>query len=372
MRILIAPDSYKESLGAADAARAIAAGLLAEDPSLELDLCPVADGGEGTVAALAAATGGELRTATVRGPLGASVEASFLLTGELAVLEMAAASGLALVAREARDPLAASSEGTGQLLAAAREAGASRFLIGIGGSATSDGGAGALLALGAVLTGPDGTLARASAADLASLRSLTLPEAWRGAALRVACDVDNPLLGPRGAAATFGPQKGADADQLAELEAGLGRWADLLEGAAGRPLRDVPGAGAAGGLGAGLLALGAELASGADLVLDAVEIDRRLAEAHLVITGEGSLDATTCDGKLISRLLGRARAAGVPTVAFAGRLGPGWEALREQGLLAALPLGAEPQPLHEALPRAAENLERLARTTLRLLRARLD
>lgn len=328
MKIVIAPDSFKESLSAAEVARAIAAGIRRALPAADCVLVPVADGGEGTVRALVDATGGRLYTKRVAGPLGDPVRAryGFLGDGTTAAIEMAAASGLELVAPAARNPIKTTSYGTGQLLRAALMKGARRIIVGIGGSATNDGGAGMAQALGVrfldrrgrvldeMLTG--GSLDRVQAIDM----SLAEP-AIAGATIVVACDVNNRLLGKHGATRTYGPQKGADAAAIERLESRLAHFASVISRDLGVAVRSLRGGGAAGGLGAGLVAfLGASLRPGADIVLDAVDLAGHLRDADLLVTGEGMIDAQTAFGKAPAAVAAAAKRFGVPVVALGGAL----------------------------------------------------
>jgi len=352
LRVLIAPDSFKGSLTSLEVAEALAEGWRSVRPGDDLRLAPLADGGEGTLAAIEAVGGWERVLATVADPLGRPVAASWLRStdGRRAVIEMAAASGLSLVRPEERDPIASTSRGTGELLIAALGAGCREIVLGIGGSATTDGGRGLLEALGARV-GADGSV------DLSGLDP-------RLAAVRlaVACDVTNPLLGPTGAAATYGPQKGASTAQAAALDARNAAWADVLEAAAGAAatashlaapgaaasgsrIRDLPGAGAAGGVGFGLLAIsdqfrGFALRPGVELVMEAVGFDKLLRGADLVITGEGRIDAQTSFGKTAFGVAHRARAAGVHCIAVGGSVEP-------EGIQALAPLGVEVVPVWE-------------------------
>ncbi len=316
--ILIAPDSFKGSLTSVEVARALAAGWTRARPADTILLCPLADGGEGTLEAVAAAGGWTWQEANVADPLSRPIQARWLRSddGARAVIEMATASGLSRVAASERDAAAATSAGTGDLIRAALDAGVTSIVLGIGGSATTDGGAGLLRSLGAVA---DRDTARA---DLAGL-----DPRLGGVALAVACDVSNPLLGPSGAAAIYGPQKGATPADVADLDRRLAVFADALESAAGADVRDVPGAGAAGGVGFALLAIGGRFAAfalrpGVDLVMEATDFDARLADADLVLTGEGRIDAQTAFGKTALGVARRARAARVPCVAVGGGVEP--------------------------------------------------
>jgi glycerate kinase len=346
--VLIAPDSFKGSLTSVVVARALADGWSRARPDDEILLCPLADGGEGTLAAIEAAGGWEPQSASVTDPLERPVTARWLRStdGSRAFVEMAAASGLSLVAAEDRDPIAATSIGTGELLAAAIDAGVPHVTLGIGGSATTDGGFGLLHAL------------------LANGRDLGRTD------LDVACDVSNPLLGPSGAAATYGPQKGASPDDVARLDARNAAWADVLEGREGRRERDTPGAGAAGGVGFALLATqdrfhSFALRPGVELIMDATDFSPKLARARLVLTGEGRIDAQTAFGKTAQGVAKRAQAAGVPCVAVGGGVDvAGIEALAAVGAVA-MPVVERPQSVEEAMAAGVEPLvrcgERLAR-----------
>jgi glycerate kinase len=345
MRILVAPDSFKGTLTSVEVTRAIAAGWLRGRPADDVRLAPLADGGEGTLVAVEASGGWTRREAAVHDPLGRPVRAAWLVRddGVAAFVEMAQASGLSLVAGTDRDPLGATTHGTGEVLLAVLDAGIRAIALGIGGSATTDGGAGLLRALGAGV-GEDMTTVDISGLDprLAEVR------------LRVACDVTNPLLGPRGAAAVYGPQKGATPELVAALDARLARFADALEGATGRRERETPGAGAAGGLGFALLCLAGRFASlrlepGIDLVMAEAGFDTALAQADLVITGEGRIDAQTAFGKTAMGVARRARAAGVRCLAIGGSVTPeGVAALAEAGA-EAVAVHERPIPLEEAM-----------------------
>ncbi|MFE0048196.1 glycerate kinase [Streptomyces albireticuli] len=358
-RVLIAADKFKGSLTAARVAAHLTAGLRAAAGSgLHVTALPVADGGDGTVDA-ALAAGFERREARVTGPLGEPVTAAYALRAGTAVVEMAEASGLRH-ARGGLAPLTATTYGTGELLRAALDAGARTVVLGVGGSATTDGGAGALSALGARLldaagdpVGPGGAaLAGLVTADLAGLDTRL-----RSTRLVLASDVDNPLTGPYGAAAVYGPQKGASADDVAVLDAALARYAAVLDGGA---LAAAPGAGAAGGLGYGALAgLGAAFRPGIEVMLDVLGFPAALESADLVITGEGSLDAQTLHGKAPAGVAAAARARGVPVIAVCGRVSLPEEKLREAGFRRAYALtDLEPDPAR-CMAQAGPLLERL-------------
>ncbi len=380
MKIIVAPDSFKECLPAADVARAIAEGLRAawisagpEDEPLEVVAVPMADGGEGTVETLVAAAGGQLRTVTVTGPLGEPVQAAFglLADGVTAVIEMAQAAGLHLVPIERRDPARTTTRGVGEVIRAALDAGARHILIGIGGSATTDGGTGCAQALGwRFLDGggreigepmAGGMLGRVSRID-GSGRDPRLA----GAAIVVACDVDNPLTGPQGAAPIYGPQKGATPQQVRLLDEGLAHMAGLIRRDVGVDVERTPGAGAAGGLGAGLVAFcGARLCRGVESVAQTVDLPGKVRGADLVVTGEGRLDSQSLRGKVIWGVASVARRAGVPVVAIAGQVSGSQEDW-SQWLAGWLSISDGPMPLQQALVEAPRLLRSASEQVLRL------
>ncbi|SET37675.1 glycerate kinase [Geodermatophilus poikilotrophus] len=364
-RVFVAPDKFKGSLTATEVAAAVARGFTAGRPDVEVSCLPVADGGDGTLAA-ALAAGFEAVPVTATGPTGEPVETAFARLGDVAVVEMADVSGLARLPGGRRAARTATSRGTGEVVAAALAAGARRVVLGIGGSATTDGGAGLLQALGAELLDADGAPIGPGGAGLEQLARVDVSgvaAALGGAEVVVASDVDNPLTGPSGAAAVYGPQKGADPDDVAYLDRCLTRLADAVADATGRDLRDEPGAGAAGGVGfAALAVLGAQLRPGIDLLLDLLGFERLVAGADLVVVGEGSLDEQSLRGKAPVGVARRARAAGVPEViAVCGRRDLDDAALREAGIDAAAALtDIEPDP-DRCMTEAGPLLERLAR-----------
>ena len=354
MKVVVAPNSFKGSLSASEAAAAMAAGVLDAIPDAEVIEVPVADGGEGTAEALVAANHGTFGSARVEGPLGDPVLAPYGLIedGKTAVLELAAASGYSLVPPARRDIRLASTFGFGQLLDAARLAGATSLIAGIGGSATNDAGAGMAQALGARLLDAGGReLPRGGAAlaGLARIDVAAMDPAWRAVTVLVACDVTNPLTGPEGATRVYGPQKGGDPDTLKRLDAALAHFAEVVERDLGKRVGDLPGAGAAGGTGAGMIAfLNARLRPGAPLVVDASGFDRAIQGAGLIITGEGRADSQTAYGKAPGEVARRARQAGIPVLLIAGSKGPGWEELARLGVTAVVTLaneGENPQHL---------------------------
>jgi len=364
LRVLVAPDSFKGSLTSVEVARALAAGWQRARPDDVLHLAPLADGGEGTLVAIEAAGGWEWREAAAHDPLGREITARWLAAsdGSRAVVELAAASGLSRLATDERDPLAASTYGTGEVLRAALDAGFRRIDLGVGGSATTDGGLGILAALG---------LALAVEPNLAVILDGLDPRLAE-LDLRIASDVTNPLLGPQGAAAVYGPQKGASEVDVRNLEAALGRWADALEAATGRRERDTPGAGAAGGTVFGLACLRDRFQSfaivpGIDLVMEAAGFAATLAGADLVLTGEGRIDAQTGFGKTALGVARRAAAAGVPCVAVGGGVEPaGVAALAAAGALA-VPVAEGPGSLAEAMAAGTAPLERCGERLARLI-----
>jgi glycerate 2-kinase len=361
MRVLVAPDSFKGTLTSVEVARAIATGWRRARPGDEVRLAPLADGGEGTLVAVEASGGWARREAAVHDPLGRPLRATWLVRedGAAAFVEMAQASGLSLVAAMERDPWAATTRGTGEILLAVLDAGIREIALGIGGSATTDGGSGLLRALGGRV-----------ADDLATVALAGLDPRLGEVRLRIACDVTNPLLGPDGAAAVYGPQKGATPAQVEALDARLARYADALEAATGRRERDTPGAGAAGGLGFGLLCLADRFSSlglepGIDLVMAEAGFDEALAEADLVITGEGRIDAQTAFGKTAMGVARRARAAGVRCVAIGGGVTLEGEAALAAVGAAAVAVHETPVTLEEArLLGAAPVLDRAERMAL--------
>ena len=365
-KVVVAPNAFKGTLTATEAAAAIARGVREVFPDAEVVEVPVADGGDGTVEALVSANHGDYRAAQVEGPLGDPVSAEYGLieSGRKAVVELATASGLTLIPLSRRDPRRTSTYGFGQLLEAARRDGAETIIAGIGGSATNDGGAGMAQALGYRLLDADGrdlTRGGAALSRLQRIESAGFDRGWRSVAVKVACDVTNPLTGPSGASAIYGPQKGADEAAVRELDAALARLAEVIERDLGKRVADIPGAGAAGGTGAGLVAfLEADLLPGAPLVVDAAGLDAKLRGADLVITGEGRADEQTAYGKAPGEVAKRAHAAGIPVVLLAGSKGPGWEALSKLGVTSVVTLTEEGVNLQQALNEPGRMLTRAA------------
>ncbi|WP_020560728.1 glycerate kinase [Thiofilum flexile] len=366
MKIVIAPDSFKESLSALGVAEALAAGLRLALPNAELILAPVADGGEGTTEALVRATQGQLVTETVTDPLGhrLTTQWGILGNGKTAVIETAAAAGLHVVPVALRNPLLTTTYGMGQLIKAALDKGLRHFIIGLGGSATNDGGAGLLQALGLQLLDEQGhELARGGAAlaQLQTINTQYFDSRIAQCQFEVACDVTNPLTGTTGASAIFGPQKGATAEQVQLLDQALAQWGAVIKHVTGKTVSTLAGAGAAGGLGAGLLGFcPATLKPGIDLILDAMQFDALVKDADLVITGEGRLDYQTAYGKTPLGVAQRAKRYGIPVIAVAGALSTDAIELNKLGIDAAFSITPRPMSLSEALPETAHNLTQAA------------
>ena len=377
MKLVIAPDSFKESLDAQQVAFAIERGFQSIFPEIQTVCVPVADGGEGTTEALVAATAGELITQPVRGPLGEPLNAIWGLLGEqpdtalTAVVETAAASGLDKISSAQRDALRATTYGTGELILAALERGVRRIILGLGGSATNDGGMGLLSALGARFLDANGEVLEAGGAALERLASIDLSQLDSrvpATEFLVACDVDNPLLGARGASAIFGPQKGATPEQVAQLDAALANLADISADLLGKDTREVAGAGAAGGLGYALVQfLNARMAPGIDLVLEAVRFDEQLQGADLVITGEGRVDGQSLSGKTPVGVARWAKRHDLPVIAVCGSIGAGAEGVHSVGIDALFTVVPGVCSQDQAMADAASNLERTAAQIARTL-----
>lgn len=374
MKVVIAPDSFKESLTAKEVCEAVESGFRRIFPQCEIVKVPMADGGEGTVESLVDATGGSIISASVTDPLGNKVEAFFgmLGDGKTAVIEMAAASGLHLIDQESRNPLYTTSHGTGELILAAMNQGADHIMIGIGGSATNDGGSGMVKALGARFLDANGNeidegggfLGKLSTIDLASI-----DQRLSSVKFDVACDVDNPLTGPRGASAIFGPQKGASPEMIEELDANLGHYATVIENTMGIHVNEVPGAGAAGGLGAGMLAFfNAELKRGVDIVIDATNLSHHVKDANLVITGEGKIDSQTIYGKTPIGVAKTAKKFNVPVIAIAGNVGRDSDVVKDYGIDALFSVIPGVVKMEDAFKDAIQNIERTAENIATVLK----
>jgi len=374
MKIVIAPDSYKESLSATEVAQAIEKGFREIFPDAHYVSVPVADGGEGTVEAMIAATQGAEHTASVTGPLGERVDARWGMSGDghTAFIEMAAASGLALVPPELRNPLITTSRGTGELILHALEHGARNIIIGIGGSATNDGGAGMVQALGAKLCDANGTEIGHGGGSLMSLNTIDisgLDPRLASCTLRVACDVTNPLTGEQGASRIFGPQKGATDAQIVELDNNLSHYADVIKKSLRVDVKEVPGAGAAGGMGAALMAfLGAELRSGIEIVTQALNLEEHIHDCTLVVTGEGRIDSQSIHGKVPVGVAKVAKKYHKPVIGIAGSLTHDVGVVHQYGIDAVFSVLTSIGTLEEAFRGAFDNIYRASRNIAATLR----
>ena len=372
MKIVIAPDSFKESLTALEVAEAIEAGLKKVLPDAEYVKVPMADGGEGTVQSLVDATEGRLISAEVCAPLGNKVKAEFGLSGDgrTAIIEMAAASGLHLVPPEARNPLRTTSYGTGELILAALAEGVEKIIVGIGGSATNDGGAGMLQALGALLLDANNQPIGAGGGclqDLAAIDLGGLDKRLAGVEIVVACDVDNPMCGEKGASAVFGPQKGATPEMVQALDSGLQHFAAIAARDLGLDIQSPAGAGAAGGMGGGVLLLpDARLQAGVKIVMEAVGLAEKVQDADLVITGEGRMDAQSVHGKTPIGVAHTAKAFGKPVIAIVGCLREDYEVVYAQGIDAVFPIIRQLGSLEEILQHGRDNLVSAAQNVARI------
>lgn len=382
MKIVIAPDSFKESLSALEVANAIEQGLRQVIPDCEIVKIPVADGGEGTVQSMVDATGGSIVNLEVMGPLGNRVQAHYGILGDIlgdcsngtashanhgaiAVIEMASASGLHHVPREQRNPLLTTSYGTGELICDALNRGIKHIILGLGGSATNDGGAGMAQALDILLLDDQGKTLPAGGAALANLARIDITNAHpllSQCTFEVACDVDNPLCGERGASAIFGPQKGATPEMVKQLDTALAHYADVIAQSGINDHRGQAGAGAAGGMGLGVMAfLNAELKPGVEIVMQTVGLADKIRGADLVITGEGRIDGQTVFGKTPMGVLKQAKLQGIPAIGIAGCLGENANAILDQGMSAIFPIIPHLSPLEDVLANAKLNLCNTAR-----------
>jgi glycerate kinase len=367
MKIVIAPDTYKESLSAMAVAKAIESGFRQVFPDAEYLKLPMADGGEGTVQSLVDATGGRIITLPVTGPLGQSVDGFYGLLGDgkTAVIEMAAASGLHWVKPESRNPLKTTSYGTGELISAALDQGVEHLIIGIGGSATNDGGLGMAQALGIRMCDSTGNELGFGGSELARLTTIDrsgLNPRLTKVHIEVACDVDNPLCGPQGASSVFGPQKGATPAMVQQLDRNLNHYATILETQCGIAVKNIAGAGAAGGLGAALLALlAAKLRPGIDIVMDALHFHQQIQGAHLIITGEGRIDSQTIHGKTPIGVARVAKQYRIPVIGIAGCLSDDCGVVHDHGIDAVFAVVNQAADLPTALAQAAKNIELTSR-----------
>ncbi|NWQ39545.1 glycerate kinase [Bacillus sp. EB106-08-02-XG196] len=375
MKVVIAPDSFKESLSALEVANAVEEGFREVFPDAEYVKLPMADGGEGLVHSLVNAMEGQVVNHTVTGPLGEKVEGFFGLIhdGKTAVIEMAAASGLHLLSPEKRNPLQTTTFGVGELLLAALEYNVETIILGLGGSSTNDGGAGMVQALGGRLFDVNGCDIGFGGGALADLHSINL----EGFEVRlneirfeVACDVENPLLGETGASAVFGPQKGATPEMVSVLDHNLCHFARIIERDLSKDVSEIPGAGAAGGLGAGLLAfLPCQLRKGIQIVMEATGLDDHIQDASLVITGEGKIDSQTIYGKTPIGVAAAAQKHNVHVIALAGTLGEGYEAVYQHGINTVFSIVPGISTLEEALKNAQQNIVSTSRNIASLLNA---
>ncbi len=374
MKIVIAPDSFKESMTALEAATAIEEGFKLVLPEADYIKVPMADGGEGTVQSIIDATGGTLKTLTVTGPLQTPVEAFYGISGDrkIAVIEMAASSGLDKVPFDKRNPLNTTTYGFGELIKDALDEGVSEILLGIGGSATNDGGAGMIMSLGGRLLDKDHnpiTPNGKGLKDLAYIDNTQMHPRIKEVMIRVACDVDNPLTGEHGASYIYGPQKGGTEEQLKQLDANLSHYADLINTFLGKDIKSIPGSGAAGGLGAGIMAfLEGKLERGGDLLVDILDLETRIKGADLVITGEGGINHQTIYGKTPIAVSKIAKQNGVPTIALAGCLNDGHESIFEEGIDAVFSIIPEFTSLEDALQNGYHNLKHTARNCASLIK----
>lgn len=373
MRIVVAPDSYKGSMSAMDVASAMEQGILETFPDAQVIKVPIADGGEGTTDSLVNATGGRFMKNEVIGPLGTRVEACWgiLGDGKTAVIEMAAASGLMLVTQEDRNPLITTTYGTGQLMKAALDKGIRKLIIGIGGSATNDGGSGMARALGVRFLDSKGNeLPNGGAAlkNLASIDLSLLDPRVDETEILVACDVDNPLCGSRGASAVYGPQKGATPEMVHQLDEALRHYASIAQSPKGKDILQSPGAGAAGGLGAGLMLFTpAVLKPGIQIILEVTDFEEKVKTADLVLTGEGRTDFQTAHGKAPVGVAEVANKHNVPTVCLSGGLGPGCDEVLEKGIAGLMSIVPYPMDLEECIESAREFVQRAAARLCRII-----
>jgi glycerate kinase len=373
MKFVLAPDSFKESMTAKEVSEAMERGIKKVIPDTECIQVPMADGGEGTVQSLVDATNGEIVEVEVTGPDGKRIKAMFGLLGDgkTAVIEMASASGIHLIKKEERNPLYTTTYGTGELIKAALDRGVNSIFIGIGGSATNDGGAGMIQALGARLLDKDGNELAFGGGALDKLHCIELSELdnrINNVKIDVACDVTNPLTGPTGASHVFGPQKGATPELVKILDANLCHYAEVIRNQLGKDIENVPGAGAAGGLGAGLMAfLNAELKRGVDLVIEYTNLEEKMKGADYVFTGEGSIDSQTVFGKTPYGVSTTAQKLGIPVIAFAGRIGDGVEVLYNHGITSIVGILSGVVSLEDALKDGVRNIERASENITRIL-----
>ena len=372
-KILISPQEFKESLTGLEVANAIQEGINKVDSKIKTSLVPVADGGDGTLQTMVDVTGGEIITETVRDPLGRNIDSVWGKLGDdsSAVIEMAKASGLALLNENEKSATLTSTYGTGQLFKFALDQGIKNFIIGIGGSATNDGGAGFVSALGAKLYDENGKEVESNGISLSSIRDIDMSnfdKRVKNTSVRVACDVTNPLCGNEGASAIFGPQKGANPEEVNLLDKNLLHWASLIKDQLGKDILNVPGAGAAGGLGAGLMAFtDAELSIGANIVLDSLNYDEHLRDVDLVIVGEGSTDKSTQFNKSPVAVAMRAKKLGIPVICLSGSIGEGYSESRDLGISSFFSIVSGPTELKYSIENAHELIVKSTEEIIRSL-----
>lgn len=376
MRVLIVMDSFKGNLSSLEASEAVAKGVRRSCPWADIRILPIADGGEGTVDAFVRTLRGRLMEGEVRGPLGEAMDAAWgLMPDGSAVIELAAAAGLPLVPRGRRNPLHTSTYGTGQQIRAALDAGCRSIVLGLGGSATNDGGMGIASALGAKFTDASGTELPPTGNSLEQVAHIDLTGLDPRLAetdLILACDVQNPLCGPDGAAAVYGPQKGATQEIIARLDAGLKNFAGVLRAATGHDVLEIPGGGAAGGVGAGLTAmLNGKITRGIDMLAKIIHLDSEIQKADIIFTGEGRIDPQTAQGKVISGLATRARAAEVPLIAIVGSIRGHIGPILSLGLTAVFPTAPGPCSTAQSFQRSRADIERTASQVMRVVRGTL-
>ena len=378
MKILVAPQEFKGSISALSASEAAKNGILRVFPEAEVVLCPVADGGDGTLETLVEVSGGEVRTCSVQNPIGETIQAQWGAMGDgvTAVIEMARTSGLALLSLDERDPLNASTYGLGQAISEALDEGFRKFIVGIGGSATNDAGAGMAQALGANLLDDRGNTISFGGAALISLQTVdisNMDSRIKDSKFLVACDVSNPLTGEEGASAVYGPQKGATPEMVKSLDTALSNFATVVKKDLKKDVSEMSGAGAAGGLGAGMMAfMGAELKAGVDIVLDTVNLRDKLSSVDLVITGEGGMDFQTIYNKAPIGVARIASEHNIPTIAIAGLLGSNFKIVHEHGIRAATSIVNGPITLEEASDRAFELISDSVEESLRFISVGMD